>query len=211
MRVSDTGPGGADERLGSGLRGLADRVEAVDGPLTIEQPRRRRHPTHREVPVRVAVVDDGVLFRRGLVHLLQEEAIEVVAEAGDVEELTRALETTSPDVVVLDIRMPPTYTSKGSTPLHRSVAITLGEFAVLVLSQYVEPHAAVSLLSEGTERIRYLLKDHVTDPTEFVDAIDLSRAAARHRSSRRGTALVETARARLRSSHSVPASATSSA
>ena len=63
--------------------------------------------------MRVAVVDDGVLFRRGLVRLLQEEGIEVVAEAGDVEELTRALETTSPDVVVLDIRMPPTYTVEG--------------------------------------------------------------------------------------------------
>ena len=121
--------------------------------------------------MRVAVVDDGVLFRRGLVRLLQEEGIEVVAEAGDVEELTRALETTSPDVVVLDIRMPPTYTVEGLDAA-ASIRRSHPEIGVLVLSQYVEPHAAVSLLSEGTERIGYLLKDHVTDPAELVDAID---------------------------------------
>jgi DNA-binding NarL/FixJ family response regulator len=121
--------------------------------------------------VRVAVVDDGVLFRRGLVRLLQEEGVEVVAEAGDVEELTRALETTSPDVVVLDIRMPPTYTVEGLDAA-ASIRRDHPEIGVLVLSQYVEPHAAVSLLSEGTERIGYLLKDRVTDPTELVDAID---------------------------------------
>lgn len=121
--------------------------------------------------MRVAVVDDGVLFRRGLVRLLQEEGIEVVAEAGDVEELTRVLETTSPDVVVLDIRMPPTFTVEGLDAA-ASIRQHYPEIGVLVLSQYVEPHAAVSLLSEGTERIGYLLKDRVTDPAELVDAMD---------------------------------------
>src|SRR4029078_4541482 len=103
------------------------------------QPCGKRDASERVFPLRVAVVDDGVLFRRGLVRLLQEEGVEVVAEAGDVEELTRALETTSPDVVVVDIRMPPTYTVEGLDAA-ASIRRDHPEIGVLVLSQYVEPH-----------------------------------------------------------------------
>lgn len=120
--------------------------------------------------MRVAVADDGVLFRRGLVHLLVEEGIEVVAEVGNADELIRAVESTAPDVVLIDIRMPPTHTVEG---LDAAAAIRRGrpKTGVILLSQYVEPHAAMSLLSEGTGGIGYLLKDHVTDPAALVDAI----------------------------------------
>lgn len=121
--------------------------------------------------MRIAVADDAALFRRGLVHLLREEGVEVVAEAGDVEELLRAVEATAPDLVLVDIRMPPTHTVEGLEAA-ASIRRDHPEIGVIVLSQYVEPHAAVSLLSEGTERIGYLLKDHVTDPAELVEAID---------------------------------------
>jgi len=120
--------------------------------------------------VRVAVADDGVLFRRGLVHLLVKEGIEVVAEVGNADELIRAVESTAPDVVLIDIRMPPTHTVEGldaAAAIRRSRPKT----GVILLSQYVEPHAAMSLLSEGTGGIGYLLKDHVTDPAALVDAI----------------------------------------
>ena len=120
--------------------------------------------------MRVAVADDGVLFRRGLVHLLVEEGVEVVAEAGTAEELIRAVEATGPDVALIDIRMPPTHTVEG---LDAAAAIRRGHprTGVILLSQYVEPHAALRLLSEGSEGIGYLLKDHVTDPAALVDAI----------------------------------------
>ena len=120
--------------------------------------------------MRVAVADDGVLFRRGLVHLLVEEGIEVVAEVGNADELIRAVESTAPDVALIDIRMPPTHTVEG---LDAAAAIRLSrpKTGVILLSQYVEPHAAMSLLSEGTGGIGYLLKDHVTDPAALVDAI----------------------------------------
>ena len=120
--------------------------------------------------MRVAVADDGVLFRRGLVHLLVKEGIEVVAEVGNADELIRAVESTAPDVVLIDIRMPPTHTVEGldaAAAIRRSRPKT----GVILLSQYVEPHAAMSLLSEGTGGIGYLLKDHVTDPAALVDAI----------------------------------------
>lgn len=120
--------------------------------------------------MRVAVADDGVLFRRGLVHLLVEEGVEVVAEVGTADELIRAVESTAPDVVLIDIRMPPTHTVEGldaAAAIRRSRPKT----GVILLSQYVEPHAAMSLLNEGTGGIGYLLKDHVTDPAALVDAI----------------------------------------
>jgi DNA-binding NarL/FixJ family response regulator len=121
--------------------------------------------------VRVAVADDGVLFRRGLVRLLEDEGVEVVAEAGDVDGLLRAVAETSPDAVLVDIRMPPTHTVEG---LEAAATIRRDHVGVgvLVLSQYVESHAAVSLLGDGTDGVGYLLKDRVTDAAELVDAIE---------------------------------------
>ena len=120
--------------------------------------------------MRVAVADDGVLFRRGLVHVLQEEGIDVVAEVGNGRDLLAAVAKAEPDVVLIDIRMPPTHTVEG---LDAAAAIRRDHprVGVILLSQYVEPHAAVTLLGDGTERIGYLLKDRVTDPSELVDAI----------------------------------------
>lgn len=121
--------------------------------------------------MRVAVADDGVLFRRGLVHLLGEEGVDVVAEVGNGQDLLAAVAATEPDVALIDIRMPPTHTVEGL----RAASVIRRDHpkvGVILLSQYVEPHAAVALLGDGTEGIGYLLKDRVTDPTELVDAIN---------------------------------------
>ena len=102
--------------------------------------------------MRVAVADDGVLFRRGLVRLLVEEGVDVVAEVGDADELIRAVESTAPDVVLIDIRMPPTHTVEG---LDAAAAIRRSHprIGVILLSQYVDPNAAVRLLGEGTDGV----------------------------------------------------------
>ncbi|HEX6843650.1 MAG TPA: response regulator transcription factor [Actinomycetota bacterium] len=121
--------------------------------------------------MRVAVADDGVLFRTGLVRLLREEGVDVVGEAGDVDELLRVIEERSPDVVLVDIRMPPSHTVEG----FEAAAAIRREYpgvGVIVLSQHIESHAAVGLLGEGTDGIGYLLKDRVTDPAELVEAIE---------------------------------------
>jgi DNA-binding NarL/FixJ family response regulator len=120
--------------------------------------------------VRVVVADDSVLFRRGLVHLLREEDVEVVADVGNASDLLGSVAATKPDVVLIDIRMPPTHTIEGLAAAAEIRHCYPGT-GVIVLSQYVEPHAAVSLLSDGTEGIGYVLKDHVTDPAALVDAI----------------------------------------
>jgi DNA-binding NarL/FixJ family response regulator len=120
--------------------------------------------------MRVVVADDSVLMREGIVRLLEEAGFEVVAQAGDAEDLLRKVRVHKPDVAVIDIRMPPTNTDDGLR-----AALTLrGELpdtGVLVLSQYVEEGYAVDLLSEGGEGVGYLLKDRVADVRLFTDAV----------------------------------------
>jgi DNA-binding NarL/FixJ family response regulator len=120
--------------------------------------------------VRVVVADDSVLMREGIVRLLEEASFEVVAQAGDAEDLLRKVRAHKPDVAVIDIRMPPTNTDDGLR-----AALTLRSelpgTGVLVLSQYVEEGYAVDLLSEGGEGVGYLLKDRVADVRLFTDAV----------------------------------------
>jgi len=123
-----------------------------------------------ERPVRAIVADDSVLLREGIVRLLETGGFEVVAQAGDAEDLMRKALAHKPDVAIIDIRMPPRQADDG---LRAAVEIRrrLPETGVLVLSQYVEESYALDLVSESAERTGYLLKDRVADVDRFLDSV----------------------------------------
>jgi DNA-binding NarL/FixJ family response regulator len=120
--------------------------------------------------IRVVLADDSVLFREGLARLLADHGFVVAAQAGDADELHAAVHRQTPDVVVTDIRMPPTNTNEGLLAAERIRAEHPG-VGVLVLSQYVETRQAVNLLQSAPQRVGYLLKDRVSDITEFTEAV----------------------------------------
>ncbi len=120
--------------------------------------------------MRVVVADDTMLTRQGLVRLLGEAGVDVVAEAEDAENLPRIVRSTLPDVVLVDIRMPPTFTDEGLVAA-QAIRAEHPEIGVLVLSQYVEPTYAMRLLQDQPERVGYLLKDRVFDIATVVDAL----------------------------------------
>jgi DNA-binding NarL/FixJ family response regulator len=120
--------------------------------------------------MRVVVADDVLLTRQGIVHLLREAGIEVVAEAEDAEGLLREVGLARPDVALVDIRMPPTHTDEGLVAA-QTIRAEHPQVGVLVLSQYVEPSYALRLLQEHPERVGYLLKDRVFDIATVVDAL----------------------------------------
>jgi DNA-binding NarL/FixJ family response regulator len=120
--------------------------------------------------MRVVIAEDSVLLRAGLVRLLVDSGAEVVGEAGDAESALAVVAAEVPDVVVMDVRMPPTHTDEGiRAALH--IRRNLPAVAVLVLSQYVEQHYATELLAGDTAGVGYLLKDRVANVEEFVDAV----------------------------------------
>jgi len=125
--------------------------------------------------MRVVLAEDSVLLRAGLTKLLSADGFEVVAAVADAEELLRAVDAHHPDLVVTDVRMPPTNTDEG---IRAALAIRrqYPKIAVLVLSQYVEERYATDLLSTQTNAVGYLLKDRVADVSDFLDA--LRRVAA---------------------------------
>lgn len=120
--------------------------------------------------MRVVIVDDMLLIREGLASALGRRGIEVVAEQGDANDLESLIRRHTPDVVILDIRMPPTFTDEGlaAAAQLRQTFPTLG---ILVLSQYIESSYAVRLLNEAPERVGYLLKDRIVHVAEIVDAL----------------------------------------
>ena len=120
--------------------------------------------------MRVVIAEDSVLLREGLSRLLTENGFDVVAAVPDGETVLRAVEEHRPDVVVLDVRMPPTHTDEG---LRAALVIRSQwpDVAVLVFSQYVEERYATELLAGETRGVGYLLKDRVADVVEFVDAL----------------------------------------
>ncbi len=124
--------------------------------------------------MRIVIAEDFALLRAGLVRLLEDDGHEVVAAVGDADELLKAVERHRPDIVVTDVRMPPTNTDEG---LRAALVIrrTVPEVAVLVLSQYVEERYASELLAGETSGVGYLLKDRVADVSEFLE--DLGRVA----------------------------------
>ncbi|MBX6355852.1 MAG: response regulator transcription factor [Micromonosporaceae bacterium] len=121
--------------------------------------------------LRIAVAEDSVLLREGLVGLLERFGHTVVASVGDPDALLDAVTEHEPDIVVTDVRMPPGFTDEG---LRAAVALRAARpsLAVLVLSQYVQQTYAAELLdSGGGAGVGYLLKDRVADVEEFVDAV----------------------------------------
>jgi DNA-binding NarL/FixJ family response regulator len=120
--------------------------------------------------MRVVIAEDSVLLREGAVRLLEEVGIEVVAQAGDAEDLLRKARAHKPDVVLTDIRMPPDHTDEGVRAA-ATIREEMPDVGVLVLSQYVEERYVVELLSNGTEGVGYLLKDRIADVDRFVEAI----------------------------------------
>ena len=120
--------------------------------------------------MRVVVADDAVLLREGLVRLLAEGGHEVVAAVGDGPALVGAITTHRPDVSIVDVRMPPTFTDEGLRAAVEARRLIRGA-PVLVLSQYVESSYADDLLADGAGAAGYLLKDRVTHIDEFLDAL----------------------------------------
>jgi len=120
--------------------------------------------------LRVAVADDSVLLREGLVRVLEEAGFEVVGSFGDADSLLAELEALAPELLVLDVRMPPTFRDEGVRAAIRARAVLPG-VGILLLSQYVEVAYAQELLSSGTGGIGYLLKDRVASLTELEDAV----------------------------------------
>ena len=121
--------------------------------------------------MRVAIADDQMLLREGLARLLAEADMEVVLQAGDGESLLSGVARTVPDVAVVDIRLPPTFTDEG---LRAADAIRQAhpEIAVLILSQYLETAYALRLLERFPGGIGYLLKDRVSQIAVLTDAIE---------------------------------------
>jgi DNA-binding NarL/FixJ family response regulator len=120
--------------------------------------------------VRVVIAEDSVLLREGLARLLDEAGFDVVDAVADGEQLLRSVGDRRPDVVVADVRMPPTHRDEG---LRAALVIRQRwpETAVLVLSQYVEERYATELLAGDTRGVGYLLKDRVADVEEFTEAL----------------------------------------
>ena len=160
---------------GSGLAGLRARVEALDGSLRVESPDGGGHRRGGEPAVRVVIAEDLALLREGLVALLRENDIEVVAQVEDGPALLRAIAGHEPDLAIVDVRLPPTFSDEGLLAAieARRRQPALG---VLVLSQYVETAYASELIGEDTAGIGYLLKERVGDVRAFLDA--LQRVAA---------------------------------
>jgi DNA-binding NarL/FixJ family response regulator/class 3 adenylate cyclase len=121
-------------------------------------------------PIRTVIADDSALFREGVARLLTDNDFLVVGQAADADELVEAVATAEPDVVVTDIRMPPSHTTEGLEAARR-IREEHPSVGVLVLSQYVEARHAMRLFRETPEGVGYLLKDRVADIGEFVDAV----------------------------------------
>lgn len=121
--------------------------------------------------MRVVLAEDSVLLREGLVRLIEEAGGEVVASVGDGLSLMKAIEEHHPDVSVVDVRMPPSFTDEG---LRAAVEIRrrLANAPILVLSQYVEVAYADELLADGRGVVGYLLKDRIADIEEFLEALN---------------------------------------
>jgi DNA-binding NarL/FixJ family response regulator len=121
--------------------------------------------------VRVIVVDDSMLIRDGLARLLEDAGITVTHRLGDASALPAIVDNDPPDVVVVDIRMPPTFTDEG---LRAAAAVRAArpEVGLLVLSQHVEPEYALQLVEDLPQGSGYLLKDRVSDIGVLIDALD---------------------------------------
>ena len=120
--------------------------------------------------MRAVVADDVMLTREGIVHVLEEEGVDVVAQAGDADDLLGQVRLLQPDVAIIDIKMPPTHTDEGLVAAQR-IRADHPDVGVLVLSQYLEPNYAMRLLEEHPEKVGYLLKERLFHGAVLVDAV----------------------------------------
>jgi DNA-binding NarL/FixJ family response regulator len=120
--------------------------------------------------VRVAIAEDSVLLREGLARLLVDAGFEVVAQSMNVDDLMLKVRSYSPDVAIVDIRLPPTYSDEGLQAA-LEIRAQYPSTSVLVLSQYVELGLALKLLSDSAEGVGYLLKDRIREVDDFVAAL----------------------------------------
>ena len=125
--------------------------------------------------MRVVIADDNALMREGIAGFLRRAGFEVEAEASSADELLRDIEAYEPEVAIVDIRMPPTYTDEGLRAAHE-IRKRFPSIAIVVLSQHVETGIATRLLAESPHGLAYLLKDRVGDIDEFAGT--LRRVAA---------------------------------
>jgi DNA-binding NarL/FixJ family response regulator len=131
---------------------------------------RRRNARESRDAVRVAIAEDSVLLREGVARLLDDAGFEVVAKCGDAKDLMLKVRSYQLDIVIVDIRLPPTHTDEG---IQAALEIRANhpDVSVLVLSQYVELGLALKLLSDSAESVGYLLKDRISDVDDFVGAV----------------------------------------
>ncbi len=123
------------------------------------------------MPLRVAIAEDSVILRDGLVQLLLDRGFEITAAVADADALRAAIEHERPDVAVVDIRMPPSFTDEG---LRAAIELRSQHqgLAILMFSQYIETRYAEELLGNDAAGIGYLLKDRVAEVSQFVEALE---------------------------------------
>ena len=185
LEVCDDGVGfAADEVTGTGLAGLSDRLEALNGSLVVEsrpgggtrlrgscsRPG-RASVSDRPARLRVVIAEDHYLVREGMRRLLDESgAVETVAAVGTAVELLDAVDRLRPDAVLTDIQMPPSHHMEGIEAAHRLRA-SHPDLGVAVLSQYADEAYAFALLEHGAQGRAYLLKDRIGELDELVRAL----------------------------------------
>ena len=148
-----------------GLQDEFGPLRLADGEAPAAEPEHAGGPR-----LRVVLAEDSVLLREGIARLLADSGFEIVGQSANADDLLLKVRSYSPDVVITDIRMPPTQTDEGLRAAQQIRAEHPG-VGVLVLSQYVEPTYAMELLAESAEGVGYLLKDRVADVDEFVAAV----------------------------------------
>jgi DNA-binding NarL/FixJ family response regulator len=134
-----------------------------------EQVDRARHGEHA-ARGRLVLADDDVLLRAGMVSLLEQAGFQVLGQADHADELLRLVQQHTPDLAIVDVRMPPNYRTEGLVAA-QVIREHFWRTGVLVLSAYVEVEHALDLLASG-QRVGYLLKSRVTSVTDFLDALD---------------------------------------
>ena len=174
LTVTDDGTGGADPGAGTGLRGIAAAVGGLRRPARAGQSARRTDQAGYGAAVRTrlrtVLAEDLALLRDGLIRLLEAHDFEVVEAVDNGPSLLRALVTHRPDVAVVDVRLPPTFTDEGLRAAIQARTEVPG-LPVLVLSQYVEQLYARELLADRSGGVGYLLKDRVFNVDQFIDAV----------------------------------------
>lgn len=120
--------------------------------------------------MRVVIADDAMLLREGTARLLEGAGLEIVGKVDDAQKLLRVVATEHPDVAIVDIRMPPTFSDEGLVAAE-AIRASYPDVGVLVLSQYLESSYAMRLLRENPERSGYLLKERVSDVAVLIDAL----------------------------------------